>query len=66
MGKEEPELSIGRNTAISHTKERFYFPNADFNRQGERMNKRQISIKDFKIKFVILTKNKVDCRIVLQ
>lgn len=59
-GKEEPELSTGRDTAISYTKEHLYFPSADFNRQGERASKRQISIKDFKIKSVILKKRKVD------
>lgn len=57
-GKEELELSIGRDTAISCTKEHLHLPSADFNRQGERIHKRQISIKDFKIKFAILRKTK--------
>lgn len=55
-GKEEPEVSIGRDTAISYTKEHLHFPSADFNRQGEKASKRQISVKYFKIKFVILRK----------
>lgn len=30
MGKEEPDLSTGRDTAISYTEEHLYFPSADF------------------------------------
>lgn len=58
MGKEEPELSTGRDTSTSYTKEHLHLPSADFDRQGERTNKREISIKAFKIKFAVLRKQK--------